>query len=171
MSDGEAPNGGVVARECPACGRRTLEMVMIVQEHAVDASPEHLWRVLLAVIQWPEWCGLVQLVEPERTDDPLAGDLRINGMLGRIPYTATMVVDEHRPVELLRLISVHVSPPYQYIEHEIELQRGEIPQLTWRALYSLAGGPGGWLVDRLMVRRHVGAQLQRALEQLETGAT
>lgn len=146
-------------------------MATIIHSQELDASQEQIWRLLLAVREWPEWCPIFQLVEPENPAAPLASEWQVNGLLGRIPYSGLFHVEEHRPVELLRLISIRTSPPYKIVEHEISISDSPSPTLAWRVDYALSGGPGGWLIDHLIVRGHVEEQLRRTLSALEQQIT
>lgn len=130
----------------------------------IDASPEAIWRVVLGYESWPEWSPLFQLVEPESPEIGLNGEWKLNGMIGRVPYTGTFRQIGHRPLEAFGFASINVSTPYDFIRHTVMLNTdGPTPILTWRIEYTMAGGPGGWIVDWLLVRRGLDGFLSRAL--------
>ena len=131
----------------------------------IDASPEAIWRVVLAYEQWPEWSPLFQLVEPESPELGLNSEWTLNGVIGRVPYSGRFRQVGHRPLEAFAFASIRVSPPYDFIRHTVLLDRAATrPILTWRIEYSMSGGPGGWLIDRLLVRRGLDGFLDRALD-------
>ena len=120
----------------------------------IDASPEAIWRTVLGYEQWPEWSPLFQMVEPETPEIGLNGEWKLNGVIGRIPYTGLFRQIDHQPLKQFVFASVRVSPPFDFIRHSVFLRAdGSRPQLTWRIDYKMSGGPGGWIIDRLLVRR------------------
>ncbi len=133
----------------------------------IDASPEAIWRIVLAYERWPEWSPLFQLVEPETPEIGLNGEWKLNGFLGRIPYTGTFHQVGHRPLEAFAFASISLSPPYDFIRHTVLLKRnGPVPLVTWRIEYRMSGGPGGWIVDRLLVRRNATTIASKQLSAL-----
>lgn len=137
----------------------------------INASPESIWRIVLAYERWPEWSPLFQLVEPETPEIGLNGEWRLNGVLGRVPYTGLFHQVGHRPLEAFAFASISVSPPYDFIRHTVLLNReSSTPALTWRIEYKMSGGPGGWIIDRLMVRRGLDGFLDQALTALAAEA-
>ena len=148
-------------------------MATIEAAHEINASPEAIWRVVLAYERWPEWSPLFQLVEPESPEIGLNGEWTLNGLIGRVPYSGLFRQVGHRPLEAFAFASIRVSPPYDFIRHTVLLDRANArPVLTWRIEYTMSGGPGGWIVDRLLVRRGLDGFIERALaavaEQLLT---
>jgi uncharacterized protein YndB with AHSA1/START domain len=133
----------------------------------IEASPEAIWRVILGYESWPEWSPLFQLVRPESPELGLGGEWTLNGLIGRIPYTGLFRRIEHRPLEAFVFASIRVSPPYDFIRHTALLRKDPTPRVTWRIEYSMSGGPGGWLVDRLLVGRQAQSVLDRALMELD----
>lgn len=134
----------------------------------INASPEAIWRIVLAYERWPEWSPLFQHVEPETPEIGLNGEWTLNGLIGRIPYTGLFRQIGHRPLEAFAFGSIRVSPPYDFIRHTVLLrQDGSLPSLTWRIEYGMSGGPGGWIVDRLLVRRGLDGFLERAINALD----
>lgn len=132
----------------------------------IDASPEAIWRVVLGYESWPEWSPLFQLVRPEDPAQGLNGEWTLNGLIGRIPYTGLFRQTLHKPVEVFAFASIRVSPPYDFIGHTVRLERAPTPVLTWRIDYSMSGGPGGWLLDRLLIRPHAAALAERQQDAL-----
>jgi len=133
----------------------------------IDASPEAIWRVVLAYEQWPEWSPLFQLVEPESPELGLNSEWTLNGVIGRVPYSGRFRQVGHRPLEAFAFASIRVSPPYDFIRHTVLLDRAATrPILTWRIEYSMSGGPGGWLIDRLLVNRDALASVRRQVNEL-----
>ena len=119
----------------------------------INASPEAIWRVVLGYESWPEWSPLFQAVRPEDPARGLNGEWTLNGLIGRIPYTGRFRQATHRPLETFAFASIRVSPPYDFIGQTVKLERTPTPTLIWRIDYTMSGGPGGWLIDRLLVRR------------------
>lgn len=142
-------------------------MPVIEASRDIDASPETIWRVLIAMDGWPEWLPLFQLVRNDEPERGFEGEWTLHGLLGRMPYSGRFEIFEHRPAERFGFGSLTVSPPFSNIRHEISLERVSRPRLTWRVDYTTAGGPGGWLVDRLLIRRSAGELLERGLTELQ----
>lgn len=117
---------------------------------------------------WPEWSLLFQAVRLHDPATGIAGGFQLQGLLGRIPYSGEFMVPDYRPLERFIFESVTISPPYDALWHDITLN-GQI--LTWTVVYEMAGGPGGWLVDRLMIRRTAQQLLERGLEAMDRQAT
>lgn len=129
-------------------------MTTIEATGEIDASPEAIWRVVLGYEHWPEWSPLFQDVVPEAPEIGLNGEWKLNGLIGRVPYTGLFRQIAHRPLEAFVFASIRVSPPYDFIRQTVILNTdATIPRLTWRIEYSMSGGPGGWIIDRLLVRR------------------
>jgi len=118
----------------------------------IDASPEAIWRVVLGYESWPEWSPLFQLLRPEDPAQGLNGEWTLNGLIGRIPYTGRFRQTTHQPLETFAFASLRVSAPYDFIGQTVKLERAPTPTLTWRIDYTMSGGPGGWLIDRLLIR-------------------
>lgn len=133
-----------------------------------EASPESIWRVVLAYESWPEWSPLFQLVRPEEPERGLQSEWTLNGLLGRVPYSGLFRQIEHRPLETFSFTSIRVSPPYDSVCHTFTLGHAPAPNLTWRVEYTTSGGPGGWIVDRLLIRRQTLELLERGIEALAT---
>lgn len=142
-------------------------MPTIEAEREFDTSPETIWRVLIAMSEWPEWSPLFQLARNEQPEQGLQGEWTLHGLVGRMPYSGTFEVFEHRPTERFGFASLTVSPPFHTIRHEITLERRSRPHLTWRLDYTPSGGPGGWLIDRLLIRRSAADLLERALTEIQ----
>ena len=141
---------------------------MIEATGEIDASPEAIWRVVLGYERWPDWSPLFQMVEPETPEVGLNGEWRLNGLIGRMPYTGLFRQIDHRPLEAFSFASISVSPPFDFIRHSVFLGAdGPRPQLTWRIDYKMSGGPGGWIIDRLLVRRGLDGFLERVPVALE----
>ena len=133
----------------------------------IDASPEAIWRVVLGYERWPEWSPLFQSVEPEEPEIGLNGEWTLNGLIGRIPYTGLFRQVGHRPLEAFAFASIRVSPPYDFVRHTVVLNTdGATPQLTWRIEYTMSGGPGGWIVDRVLVRRGLDGFLASQIHEI-----
>jgi Polyketide cyclase / dehydrase and lipid transport len=134
----------------------------------INASPEAIWRTVLAYERWPDWSPLFQLVEPQSPEKGLNGEWTLNGVIGRVPYSGLFHQVGHRPLEAFAFASIRISPPYDFIRHTVLLNREtSLPTLTWRIEYSMSGGPGGWIVDRLLVRRGLDRFLDRAISAIE----
>ena len=138
-------------------------MPKIEESTEIDASPEAIWRVVLAYERWPEWSPLFQQVEPESPAIGLNGEWTLNGLIGRVPYSGLFRQVGHRPLEAFAFASIRVSPPYDFIRHTVLLSDAPTPRLTWRIEYTMSGGPGGWIIDRLLVRRGLNGFLAQAM--------
>ncbi|CAN5657624.1 hypothetical protein BH24CHL1_BH24CHL1_10160 [soil metagenome] len=134
----------------------------------VDASPEAIWRVLMGLDAWPEWSPLIQAVRMNDPASGTAGGFHLQGLLGRVPYSGEFMVPDYRPLERFIFESVTISPPYDVLWHDIRLHGKE---LTWTIVYEMAGGPGGWVVDQLMVRRSAQGLLDRGVRALADQVT
>lgn len=133
----------------------------------LDASAESVWRQLLALDAWPAWSPLFQHVAMATPELGLHGEWTLHGLLGRIPYNGAFTLIEHRPLERLAFESRVISTPYDWIIHDVRLTRGGPgPQLHWRIDYAMAGGPGGLLIDHLLIRRQARQQLARQFEAI-----
>lgn len=135
--------------------------------HEIESSPESVWRLLLAMEEWPEWSPLFQHVEFHEPTRRMEGEWTLHGLLGRMPYNGTFRLIEHKPVERLVFSSITVSPPYDAVSHLVTLERESTVRLRWRVVYRTAGGPGGWFVDRLLIRRGLVELLQRKLSAMD----
>lgn len=124
----------------------------------IDASLEAIWRVLMGVEAWPEWSPLFQMVQLHNPTVGVAGGFQLHGLLGRVPYSGEFMVPDYRPLERFIFESVTISPPYDVLWHDVKLTG---TTLTWEIVYEMAGGPGGWIVDRLMIRRQAQGLLER----------
>ncbi len=134
-------------------------LAKIEAKQEIEASPEAIWRLVVGYEQWPEWSPLFQLVRPENPTEGLNGEWTLNGLIGRIPYNGLFRQVAHRPLEAFAFASIRVSPPYDFIRHTVLLKQDPTPILAWRIEYSMSGGPGGWIIDRLLVRSRSGALL------------
>lgn len=146
-------------------------MPVIESSREIDASPETIWRILASHREWPHWSPLFQHVGSESPELGMAGEWTLHGIIGRVPYNGLFRTEVHRPVELLIIRSIRVSPPYEFVRHSVALKRDPVPKLAWRIEYGTSGGPGGWIIDRLLIRRQARALLERGLDALvaETG--
>jgi hypothetical protein len=142
----------------------------IEAQREIDAGPEAIWRVALGYERWPEWSPLFQMVRPESPELGLNGEWTLNGLIGRIPYSGLFRQIEHRPLEAFVFASIRVSPPYDFIRHTILLRKDATPRLIWRIEYSMSGGPGGWLIDRLLVSPGATGLLERNVDAVATTA-
>jgi uncharacterized protein YndB with AHSA1/START domain len=129
----------------------------------INESPESIWRVLMALEAWPEWSPLFQMVRLHEPSVGIAGGFSAQGLIGRIPYNAEFMVPDYEPLQRFIFETVNVSTPYSVLWHDIQLS-GRV--LTWTVVYSLSGGPGGILVDRLLIRRQAQDLVDRTLEAL-----
>lgn len=129
----------------------------------IDASREAIWRVLMGLEAWPEWSPLFQTVRLHDPNTGTAGGFQLHGLLGRVPYSGEFMVPDYRPLERFIFESVSVSPPYDVLWHDVTLN-GQ--SLTWTIVYEMAGGPGGWAVDKLLIRRQAQGLLERGLQAL-----
>lgn len=137
-------------------------MATVEGRRELDASAEAVWRQLLALEAWPDWSPLFQHVAMAEPELGLHGEWTLHGLLGRIPYNGAFTLIEHRPLARLAFESQAISTPYDWIIHDVRLSRGgPSPQLYWRIDYAMAGGPGGLLIDRLLIRRQAREQLER----------
>jgi hypothetical protein len=134
----------------------------------IDASPEAIWRVLMGIEAWPEWSPLFQNVRLHDPSAGAAGGFQLQGLLGRIPYSGEFMVPGYRPLERFIFESVTISPPYDVLWHDVTLS-GQT--LTWTVVYEMAGGPGGWVFDQLMVRRSAQGLLERGMRALAEQVT
>ncbi|HLT17915.1 MAG TPA: SRPBCC family protein [Thermomicrobiales bacterium] len=141
-------------------------MPSVEAQRTIDASPEAIWRVVLGFESWPEWSPLFQLVRPEDPTLGLNGEWTLNGLIGRIPYTGLFRQTTHEPMRVFAFASIRVSAPYDFIGHTVRLERAPTPVLTWRIDYAMSGGPGGWLLDRLLVRPGAAAIAERQQDAL-----
>ena len=142
-------------------------MAEISASTEIGASPESIWRVLMALEAWPEWSPLFQLVEMHDPSSGIAAGFKANGLVGRVPYTARFIVPIHEPLERVVFETESVSPPYNVLWHDVRLAGST---LTWTIVYTTSGGPGGFIVDRLMIRRLAKDLLDRQLAELEARA-
>jgi uncharacterized protein YndB with AHSA1/START domain len=129
----------------------------------IGESPESIWRVLMALEAWPEWSPLFQLVEMHDPSSGIAAGFKANGLVGRVPYTASFTVPIREPLQRVVFETESVSPPYSVLWHDVRLDEST---LTWTINYTISGGPGGILVDRLLVRRQAHDLIERQLEAL-----
>src|SRR5688572_15818892 len=102
----------------------------------------------MALEAWPEWSPLFQMVRLHDPATGIAGGFNAHGLLGRIPYSAEFMVPDYEPLQRFIFQTVTVSPPYNVLWHDVRLNDAT---LTWKAVYHLSAGPGGWAIDRLMV--------------------
>lgn len=143
-------------------------MATIEAQRELDASPESIWRQLLAIESWPGWSPLFQHACFATPELGLHGEWTLHGLLGRVPYNGTFTLIEHRPLERLAFESQTISPPYHWVVHDVRLSRaGARPLLHWRIDYAMAGGPGGLLIDRLLIRRQARELLERQITLLQ----
>lgn len=148
-------------------------MPLIEASREIDASPETIWRVVASHRAWPHWSPLFQHVSSEAPELGIEGEWTLHGAIGRVPYNGLFRTEVHRPVEVLIIRSIRVSPPYEFIRHSIGLKREPLPRITWRVEYGTSGGPGGWIIDRLLIRRGAPELIERGLDALtaEAGAS
>lgn len=130
----------------------------------IDASPESVWRVLMALERWPNWSPLFQMVQLHEAALGIAGGFRANGLVGRVPYRAEFMVPIHEPLQRVVFETVNVSTPFNVLWHDIRLSGR---RLSWSITYTTAGGPGGFLVDRLLIRRPAQGLIERGLAALD----
>lgn len=124
----------------------------------IGASPERIWDTLIDLERWQEWCPLFEMVRLHDATVGFAGGFITQGLLGRVPCNAEFMVSEYQPLQRFLFEAAVVSPPYNSLWHDVRLSDH---QLTWTTSYSLSFGPGGWLVDRFLIRR----QAQHLLDQ------
>jgi len=129
----------------------------------IGESPESIWRVLMAIEAWPEWSPLFQLVEMHDRSSGINAGFKANGLVGRVPYTARFMVPIHEPLQRVVFEAEHVSPPYNVLWHDVRLAGST---LTWVIVYTTSGGPGGFIVDRLMIRRRARDLIEQQLAAL-----
>lgn len=142
-------------------------MARIEAKREINSSPQAIWRAVLGYESWPEWSPLFQDVRPDSPEIGLNGEWTLNGLIGRVPYTGLFHQVGHRPVEAFAFASIRVSPPFDFIRHTVLLDTSTpTPQLTWRIEYTMSGGPGGWIMDRLLVRRGLDGFLERQIAAL-----
>jgi hypothetical protein len=141
-------------------------MATIEASRSYDTSPESIWRQLLAIERWPNWSPLFQHASLEEPELGLNGAWTLHGLLGRIPYNGSFKLIEHLPLKRLAFESTTISPPYDGVIHDVRLARDTHPTLTWRIDYAMSGGPGGLLIERLLIRRQTRELLERQLQAL-----
>lgn len=147
---------------CPVT-TRPANVAEISASIEFNESPESIWRVLLALDTWPIWSPLFQEARFHEPAVGIAGGFSAQGIVGRVPYRAEFMVPEYQPLKRFIFEAVTVSAPYGVLWHDIALDRH---RLTWTITYTITGGPGGFLVDRLMIRRSASEQLERQLAAL-----
>ena len=138
-------------------------MAEISASTEIGGSPESIWRVLMALEAWPEWSPLFQMVRLHEASVGIAGGFDANGLVGRIPYRAEFMVPIHEPLQRVVFETVTVTTPYSVLWHDVRLAGST---LSWTIDYTISGGPGGMLVDRLLVRRQAHNLIERQLEAL-----
>ncbi len=138
-------------------------MVEVNASIDITDSPESVWRRLMAVEAWPEWSPLFQMVRFHDASVGIAGGFDANGIIGRIPYRAEFMVPIHEPLKRVVFETVTVSTPYSVLWHDVRLNGST---LSWTIDYTISGGPGAILVDRLLIRRQTYALIERQLEAL-----
>jgi hypothetical protein len=142
-----------------------VPVATIEVQRDLAVGPEAVWRQLLAVEAWPAWSPLFQFAAFATPEQGLHSEWTLHGLLGRIPYNGTFTLIEHRPLARLAFESQTISTPYDWIIHDIRLTSDEAGSpLRWRIDYAMAGGPGGLLIDRLLIRRQLRDQLERQLQ-------
>lgn len=144
---------------CPATTRPT-NVAEISASIEFNDSPESVWRVLLALDAWPVWSPIFQEALFHDPAVGVAGGFTAQGLIGRVPYRAEFMVPEYQPLRRFIFESVTVTSPLGVIWHDVQLENR---RLTWSITYTVTGGPGGFLVDRLMVRRSTLQQLENHL--------
>ena len=117
----------------------------------------------MALEAWPEWSPLFQMVRLHDPSAGIAGGFQLHGLLGRVPYNGGFMVPDYRPLERFVFESVTISPPYDVLWHDIRLSGRTV---TWTTTYRTAGGPGGWALDRLLIRRQTQGLIERGLRAL-----
>jgi hypothetical protein len=140
-------------------------------EHAVrcTAEPDALLRMLAAVERWPGWCPLFRKVAPAAPDGEPADAWSIVALLGSRPfrgYARLAVSDDGDQVTLATITS---ASPVDFARYTFTLDPAD-PTLTLRIDYGFARGPGGWLVERFLVRRRLPGQIDAALAALVQAA-
>ena len=134
----------------------------------INESPESIWRVLMALEAWPEWSPLFQMVRLHDTSVGIAGGFSAHGLLGRIPYSAEFMVPDYEPLQRFIFETVTISTPYNVLWHDVRLSGST---LAWTTVYSISGGPGGLLVDRLLIRRSAQPLVEQQLAALAARVT
>lgn len=129
----------------------------------IDESPERIWRVVMGLEAWPEWSPLFQMVRLHDPSSGPAGGFQLHGLLGRVPYNGEFIVPDYQPLERFVFESTSISPPYDVLWHDVRLSG---TTLHWTTVYSMSGGPGGWALDRLLIRRQTQGLLERGLNAL-----
>lgn len=129
----------------------------------INESPESIWRVLMALEAWPDWSPLFQMVRLHDASVGIAGGFTAHGLLGRVPYSAEFMVPNYEPLQRFIFETVTISAPYNVLWHDVRLSGST---LSWTTTYTTSGGPGGLLVDHLLIRRHAQSLTERQLAAL-----
>lgn len=141
-------------------------MPVLERRLTIAADPQALAQTLAAVEHWPRWTGFVRTVEPPAVDVAVDNAWNIVALLGSMPFSAVarlQVAEDGRQVTLETLTS---AAPVNLARYFFLVELGVQPSVTLRVQYTFARGPGGWLVERAMVRRKLPRQLEAALAGL-----
>lgn len=122
----------------------------------------------MALEDWPEWSPMFQMVRLQEPAIGTAGGFMIHGIVGRVPYRSEFIVFDSEPLRHFIFQAVSPSTPFNTLWHDVRLAG---PTLTWTIVYSLSAGPGGILVDRLLVRRQATSMLTDQLDALRQRIT
>jgi hypothetical protein len=130
----------------------------------IVADPDVLRQVLLAVERWPIWASFARKVTPAALDGGPEGDWSIVALLGKMPFSgfARLSVTDGS-VSLATLTS---AAPVEFARYAFTLPAPDDPRVTLRVDYEFSRTPGGWVIDRTIVRRNIAAQLDAALDGL-----
>lgn len=136
-----------------------------------NAHPDALRPALAAVEGWPRWCPLVRAVEPARQNGGPDDAWSIVALLGGLPYSAIARLTLSAGGDQVALATLAGASPVDHARYTFTIVTASGTTLILRVDYRLTRGPGGWLVDRLLVRRRLAAQIDAALAALAQGAT
>lgn len=134
----------------------------------VAADPDALRRTLAAVERWPAWCPLLRTAEPAELPDGSAGAWSIVALLGAMPFSAVARLSHSDDGEQITLATLTSASPVDYARYTFTIRTEDEPAIALRIDYGFARGPGGWLVERLLVRRRLPAQIDATLTALAT---
>jgi ribosome-associated toxin RatA of RatAB toxin-antitoxin module len=145
-------------------------VAVVARELAVGTAPDEVWQVLSAVQHWPHWSPFARRVEQVAGDDEVLPGWQVFGSLGRMPVAGVFRTHAAESGARLLVAAATIDAPFRRLVHEIAVSPHDGGALVrWRVEYDMRG-PGGWIVDRWLVRRQVGEQVREALERMAAAA-